>query len=113
MHAANNKKLWLATGLAVSLSVAGACLIAAERGPFVCDNQCQIAHPLPDAKTLDYIEQMKPAFNRWFGDIFWNKGDIYIICNATYCAKYYITDDFGIFGTSDGRRVRDPAVVQN
>lgn len=32
MHAANDKKLWLATGLAVSLPVADACLIAVERG---------------------------------------------------------------------------------
>jgi len=109
MHAANNKKLWLTAGLAVSLSVAGACLIAAERGPFVCDNQCEIAHPLPDSKTLDYIQQMKPSFYRLFGDVFWNKGDIYIVCNATYCAKYYITDDFGVFGTNDGRMVRTPA----
>ena len=109
MRAANNKKLWLAAGLAVSLSVAGAWLIAAERGPYVCNNQCQIGHPLPDDKTLDYIQQMKPLFYRWFGDVFWNKGDIYIICNPTYCAKYYITDDFGIFGTNDGRMVREPA----
>ncbi|KRA20438.1 hypothetical protein ASE35_03615 [Lysobacter sp. Root916] len=88
------------------LAVAGAWLIAAERGPFVCDNGCQIAHPLPDEKTAEYVEQMKPLFNRWFGDMFWNKGDIYIICNPTHCAKYFITDDFGIFGTDNGRMER-------
>ncbi|KRA20435.1 hypothetical protein ASE43_00380 [Lysobacter sp. Root983] len=81
--------------------------MAAERGPFECDNGCQIGYPKPDPATLDYIERMKPLFNRWFGDVFWNKGDIYIVCNATYCAKYYITDDFGIFGTNDGRMERE------
>jgi hypothetical protein len=49
---------------------------------------------------------MKPLFYRWFGDVFWNKGDTYIICNATYCAKYYITDDFGLYG-KEGRIERE------
>lgn len=56
-----------------SLLIAGAWLVAAELGPYVCDNGCQIGHPVPDKPTLAYIEQMKPRFNRWFGDIFWNK----------------------------------------
>lgn len=71
------------------LLIAGAWLVAAELGPYVRDNGCQIGHPVPDKPTLAYIEQMKPRFNRWFGDIFWNKGDIYILCNSTCCAKYY------------------------
>lgn len=107
MRAANKHKVWLVAALAIPLLAAGTWLVAAERGPFECDNGCQIGYPKPDPATLDYIERMKPLFNRWFGDVFWNKGDIYIVCNATYCAKYYITDDFGIFGTNDGRMERE------
>lgn len=107
MRAANKHKMWLVAALAIPLLAAGTWLVAAERGPFECDNGCQIGYPKPDPATLDYIERMKPLFNRWFGDVFWNKGDIYIVCNATYCAKYYITDDFGIFGTNDGRMERE------
>ena len=106
MRVAGNKKVWLAVGLAAPMLIAGAWLIAAERGPFECDNGCQIGYPKPDRATSAYIESMKPAFNRWFGDIFWNKGDVYIICNPAYCAKYYITDDFGIYG-KDGRIERE------
>ena len=104
---ANNKRATLLAVVAVPLLVVGAWLVAAERGPFECDNGCGIGWPKPDQKTFDYIEQMKPLFNRWFGDAFWNKGDIYIVCNSTHCAKYYITDDFGVFGTNDGRMNRE------
>lgn len=106
MRAVNRKRLWLTAGVTASLLLAGAWLVAAERGPFECDNGCGIDYPKPDEKTKDYMEQMKPLFNRWFGDMFWNKGDIYIICNPTHCAKYYITDDFGIYGT-EGRIPRE------
>lgn len=105
MRVVNGKKL-LAAALVVPMLAVGVWLVAAERGPFVCDNGCQIAHPLPDGATAKFVEDMKPLFNRWFGDMFWNKGDIYIICNATHCAKYAITDDFGLFGTTDGRMTR-------
>ena len=107
MRAASKHRAWLAVALAIPLLIAGAWLVAAERGPYECDNGCGIDYPPPDPATLDYIERMKPLFNQWFGDMFWNKGDIYIICNANYCAKYYITDDFGLFGTSDGRMERE------
>ena len=101
-HVAGNTKKVLLAVVAVPLLLAGAWLVAAERGPYECNNGCGIDYPKPDAATLQYIEQMKPLFYRWFGDVFWNKGDIYIICNANYCAKYVITDDFGVYGT-DGR----------
>ncbi|SFK67864.1 hypothetical protein SAMN04487938_1572 [Lysobacter sp. cf310] len=106
MRAVSLKKWCLIMGVAVPLAIAGVWLVAAERGPFICDNGCQIAHPLPDEETAEYVEQMKPLFNQWFGEVFWNKGDIYIICNADYCAKYYITDNFGLYGTTDGRMTR-------
>lgn len=106
MLAANKKKYWLAAGVAAPLLLAGAWLVAAERGPFHCDNGCQVGYPAPDPLTAAYVQQMKPLFYRWFGDVFWNKGDIYIICNETYCAKYYITDDFGLYGTG-GRERRE------
>ena len=86
MRVANHRKLLPMVGLAVPLLLACAWLVAAERGPFECNNGCQIDYPKPDPLTADYVQQMKPLFYRWFGDVFWNKGDTYIICNATYCA---------------------------
>lgn len=106
MRVANHKKLLPVVGLAVPLLLACAWLVAAERGPFECNNGCQIDYPKPDPLTADYVEQMKPWFFRVFGDVFWNKGDTYIICNATHCAKYYITDDFGLYG-KEGRIERE------
>lgn len=64
-----------------------ASTFAFERGPFFC-NDCHVASPVPDARTLEVIKDSRAPID--YVPLFaWATGTTYQICNATHCTVYH------------------------
>ncbi len=64
-----------------------ASTLAFERGPYFC-NDCHVASPVPDARTLEVIKDSRAPID--YVPLFaWATGTTYQICNATHCTVYH------------------------
>lgn len=58
-------------------------------GPWTCDNGCSAQYPIPDSRTLDFINEREvwdsPMFFGFMTD------DVIVICTASACTTYIVT----------------------
>lgn len=87
--------------IAVLTATALACsmLYAFNRGPIVCDNNCEVRSPIIDSATQEFLEKNLAIIDGWIPMWMYATGTSYMICNATHCATYvqnlnghYVTD---------------------
>jgi hypothetical protein len=87
--------------IAVLTTAALACsmLYAFNRGPIVCDNNCEVRSPIIDSATQEFLEKNLAIIDGWIPMWMYATGTSYMICNATHCATYvqnlnghYVTD---------------------
>lgn len=91
--------LVVAAGLALAVST-----LAFERGPFICDNGCNVASPVPDALTLQYIKDSRAPID-YVPMFAWATGTTYQICNASHCTTYH--ENFEANWVGEGRIPRE------
>lgn len=70
-------------------------------GPYVCP-ACSLRTPAPEAATAAYLKRIDGS-SHLGGDFSPMRGDIFVICNASFCVDYTRTDSF-IFEGSNPRR---------
>lgn len=91
--------LLLAAGLALAVST-----LAFERGPYICDNGCNVASPVPDALTVEYIKDSRAPID--YVPLFaWATGTTYQVCNASHCTTYH--ENFEGNWVGEGRQARE------
>lgn len=98
------RRKWLFAGLiGIAIAAGSAWIHAAIKGPYICAD-CSLGFPVPDKSTGATISQHASPwpFNHM------EAGNVYIVCNAAYCAEYTITDDLGIYGTKKQARSETP-----
>ncbi|NUO75576.1 MAG: hypothetical protein HOQ32_06130 [Lysobacter sp.] len=99
------RRRWLFAGLiGISIATGSVWIYAAIKGPYICGD-CSLGFPVPDKSTANtMLQHASPwPFNHL------EAGNVYIVCNAAYCAEYTITDDLGIYGTKKQPRTETPS----
>lgn len=94
----------IVAAIAVLTATALACsmLYAFDRGPIVCDNNCEVRSPIIDSATQEFLERNLAPIDGWVPMWMYATSTSYMVCNATHCATYV--------QTFDGRYVTDKRV---
>lgn len=80
----------ISAAIAVLTATAMVCsmLYAFNRGPLVCDNNCEVRSPIIDSATQEFLERNLAIIDNWIPMWMYATGTSYMICNATHCATY-------------------------
>lgn len=81
-------KIVAAMALLTATAVGCSMLYAFNRGPIVCDNNCEVRSPIIDSATQEFLERNLAPIDGWVPMWMYATGTSYMICNATYCATY-------------------------
>ncbi|HEY5804132.1 MAG TPA: hypothetical protein VIT90_10615 [Lysobacter sp.] len=101
-HAAGSKGSIVFVASALLLASAMALIAGGGKyGPYDCPG-CALVQPYPDSKTRQRLDDATPAL----GLLWYNHGDIYIVCNESACVEYEVTETFQWYSTEPARTIK-------